>query len=478
MGRSVELHVLGKPLADAEALADQWPVIRSELRALENLDVPYFFAAAGETDLSDASGPLLRGCLAAPPLDRAVALLAKLSDLDCEQQVARIRSSLRFPVVRVEAAAPPHRRVVSDDEKAAWAVSLGQMLLRDAVQHPDGALSWWKRMDAGKIRSGTIDAGLYEGTSGLAFFLAALHKYTSIHEFRTAAERAIAPVLKSARGSGSAALAEGTADFGLGTGLGSACYALTRLAAFLSDSSYLDHALDLVRAVEPRAICGDVALDLMGGSAGAIVGLITLHEATSDPLPLELAELFARVSSRRWPGPRRAWVTNARKPQVGFAHGASGIVHALHRLYIHRPDTSYRLAIREALSYERDLFDADRGNWPVFIGADDQGFQTSWCYGAPGIALARLSLLATLPDEDLRDDLKLAVHATVSAPPCDTFHLCCGNLGALPSCPRPPTVSLTRVAQEARGRLAPGDALSDPRRRWDPVVSQPPPALL
>ena len=324
------------------------------------LDVPYFFASAGETHLRDASGPLLEGCLAAPPIDRAIALLDKLSPEDCDRQVERIRSSVRFPVVRVEAAAPPHRRIISDAEKTAWAVSLGEVLLRDAACEDDGSLSWLKGMDAGQAGSERIDAGLYQGTSGLAFFFAALFKHTNTPEFRTAAERAIAPVLKSARMRAVPAVADKAESLGLANGLGSVCYTLTRLAAFLSDRSYLEHALALVWAFPPEAIAADAAFDLMGGSAGAIVGLIALYEATDDPLPLELSELCARhlLDSRRCAsGPHHAWVTNAPRPQVGFSHGASGVAPlALERPFVHSSGLfPFREAIRGGLELRAGL---------------------------------------------------------------------------------------------------------------------------
>ena len=47
IARSLELHVIGKPLADAEALADQWPALRSELRAARGAGRSVFFRECG-----------------------------------------------------------------------------------------------------------------------------------------------------------------------------------------------------------------------------------------------------------------------------------------------------------------------------------------------------------------------------------------------------------------------------------------------
>jgi type 2 lantibiotic biosynthesis protein LanM len=462
--RSIELHVIGKPLNDGEVLAKQWQAFRSELLALESLDVPYFSASADDTHLFDASGPVLEGCLAAPPLERVITGLDRLSADDCEKQIGLIRCSLNLPGVRLQSTTAANLRGIPNFEKAAWAVSIGEMLLRDAIRRPDGSFVWSaRREDFRYCAPGLIDNGLYGGTLGLAFFFASLYRHTGREDFRDAAGRAVAPSLAGIRNGDQRPTARTTERFGLAAGLGSKCYAFARLAEFLGDRSYLSHALSAVHSVDSTEADGEVALDLMDGIAGGIVGLVVLHEAASDAGVLNLASrLASRLLDTRQPGlnETRVWRSDALQSQVGFSHGASGIAYALGRLHAHRPAVELLECLRAALEYERAAFDSRRGNAAIFTSPERRGLEESWCSGASGVALARLVLGAILPDERVRDDLETALQATHSAPRSKAFHLCCGNFGRL------------AVAFEAALRRPRPDLLAHVENSLEPTLYQ------
>lgn len=433
--RSIELHFIGKPVTDEEWLVKQWPAFRSELRALEELDLPQFIASAHETHLFDASGLVLEGCLAAAPLDRVIADLGRLGDDDCDKQIGLIRSSLNLPGVRLESVVSSHSRPIPDRDKAAWAVSLGEMLLRDALRQSDGSIAWQKRWE-GDVQPTPqlIDDGLFGGSLGLAFFFAALHRHTGRNDFREAVGRAAAPALARICGGRTPAGADARGPFGLSAGVGSQCYAFARLAGFLDDRTFLSHALRAMQSVDTTKIAGDVALDLLDGLAGDIVGLVVLFEVTSDSGPLDVAAGLAARLLHAWRaslGRHRSSRADGRQPEVGFSHGASGIAYALCRLHAHRPDPRLLGLIREALDYERAVFEAGRADWTMFVSPGRRGLEASWCWGAAGVALARLALADTLPDPDIREELETALQTTRWAPPSDAFHLCCGHIGRL-----------------------------------------------
>jgi lantibiotic modifying enzyme len=55
----------------------------------------------------------------------------------------------------------------------------------------------------------------------------------------------------------------------------------------------------------------------------------------------------------------------------------------------------------------------------------------AWCYGAPGIGMARAAALKYLDHPIVREDLRLAIQATLSCGPGANHCLCHGDLGNL-----------------------------------------------
>lgn len=91
----------------------------------------------------------------------------------------------------------------------------------------------------------------------------------------------------------------------------------------------------------------------------------------------------------------------------GLAHGPSSSVLALSVLGRLRGGVA-RLddAVASAADHERAAYDAERENWPGGpSGASESRF--NWCYGAPGIAIARLACLGRVASA--ASDLEIAV---------------------------------------------------------------------
>ena len=142
---------------------------------------------------------------------------------------------------------------------------------------------------------------------------------------------------------------------------------------------------------------------MLGGAAGAILGLLALYHETADPTILEKAIacgqhlLSTQISID---GSPRAWKTTEEKPLTGFSHGAAGIAYALLRLYAVTGDLTYKKAASEGIAYECGVFSASVGNWPNLRSFSEQigqpDFMVSWCHGAPGIGLGRLGGLLIL----------------------------------------------------------------------------------
>jgi lantibiotic modifying enzyme len=219
--------------------------------------------------------------------------------------------------------------------------------------------------------------------------------------------------------------------------LGSMIYALVKIGEFLGDAEPLDHAHTLAASMTTDVVARDSAFDVLSGSAGAILGLVSLHRATGDAAPLRGAHAFGvhllehRVSHR---GAPRAWRTMGERPLTGFSHGAAGIAYALLRLYQVCGDECFRTAAFEGIEYERTVFSPAEGNWPDLREADDAdeaSFPDQWCHGAAGIALARVGSRSVVPDPSLDAEVEVALRTTQRVGLKAVDHLCCGNAGRI-----------------------------------------------
>jgi lantibiotic modifying enzyme len=119
---------------------------------------------------------------------------------------------------------------------------------------------------------------------------------------------------------------------------------------------------------------------------------------------------------------------------AGMAHGAAGIATALARLFGVTGREEYRNTAAEAYRYERSLFDHEEMNWPMLLRPDPVGdteriFVTTWCHGAPGIALARIGGLGAISDREVRAEIDVALEITGRFGVGSLDHLCCGNMG-------------------------------------------------
>src|SRR4029077_14856288 len=155
------------------------------------------------------------------------------------------------------------------------------------------------------------------------------------------ARRALAPLRRrlatqGASGGGGSADRPRPGRGGL-TGPPGILYALVWIGELLAEPALAREALTLSALLDPDRIAADADLDVISGSAGAILGLLAVDGVAPEAGPggrsaLELASLAAdRLLARRIPiAPGGCgWAAPGGAPLAGFAHGAAGICHAL-----------------------------------------------------------------------------------------------------------------------------------------------------
>lgn len=456
--RSIELDVLSRALLAADSKPFLWPLLKAEHQALEQLDIPYFVANSDSDALTIAPDQTIKNCFTEPSYDRVISYLNQLSNEDLEQQISLIRSSMysRIPInphssllsekaeLNLDAFAegvPKSLTPLTQEAIVQQAVVIAADLQQRAIRSADGSMSWIALgyiPEVEKFQLQPMDYDLYNGCSGVALFLAALETVTGGAGFRELALGALQSFRKSLQKSQISQKIAKQIGIGGALGLGSIIYALVRISQFLGEPDLWEDARQVASLISHERIAADKKFDIMSGAAGTILGLLALYESSADSAVLEQAFacghhlLNNRVASESG---YRAWATLNGRLLTGFSHGAAGIAYALLRLYAITKEPVFREAAEEAISYERSVFFPEAGNWPDFRprGSRDgrPRFMTSWCHGAPGIALARLGSLAILHTAEIQQEIEIALKTTQQFDLHGIDHLCCGNFGRI-----------------------------------------------
>jgi lantibiotic modifying enzyme len=318
---------------------------------------------------------------------------------------------------------------------------IADQLLKHSQRASDGTHFWLKHCQPfdSQGRPTALGPHLYNGASGICFFLAALGYTFDNEELKTTARTCLAPLRRRL-----AALVANPAEakqlqlrIGGAVGLGAFLYVFTRMSVWLAEPSLLEEACNIATLLTEERISGDRSLDVMYGSAGALLGLLALErEAPGKPAAdahllsraISCGEhlLQQRVASNDKP---RAWPYKEGAPMPGFAHGASGIAYALLRLAERTGREEFLAAAFEGLAFEKHHYSSEQANW-YSSPERQQSSMIAWCNGAPGVALSRLHFVRYVDSYDsLIQDLEIALDTTRTAKEAISDFPCCGNIG-------------------------------------------------
>lgn len=442
-------EALNRGLINAGPRPLHWDLVAWERRDLEKLDIPRWTVPVVGEVFEDPNGRPIEGLIAVSGRAAFERQLGQMSEEDLCRQLDLMALSLES-----SRGLDDHAEVaMSDDESPTegdpgvalperalleQARRIADQLVSRAVEGDDRSLIWLDPVHL--IPRGRKDRGvsyyLYSGSIGVALFLAAMDRAAPGCGYRDVVDGALLPVLRllDAHDVDSLLAAEG---LGACHGLGGIVYGLTLVSDFLEESSYLEAARRMAAQITPERIAADEALDIEGGAAGAILGLMALYDRTGDEDVLDAARACGRsLVERQQPGATcgAAWPARQGGMLAGLAHGACGNALALVRLWRRTNEPALLDAARLAIDFENTLYDVFSKNWPLQL-RDVDGIQresrnmVAWCHGAPGIALARALIRDVLPNAEAMDTLNAALETTLKTSVAGPDHLCCGTLG-------------------------------------------------
>lgn len=425
-------------------------VIDAERRDLENGDIPLFESRPASRDLWTSAGERIPGFFEKPGMELVTTRLGLLGEKDLERQrwfivasMATLPGSASGARGRDLPVAPsPNDPLVERSEESEatperliqTAGAIGDRLATLAQR--DGRYLAWvgltAQLDEQNWEVLPLGTDLYGGLSGLALFLAYLGAISGEERHTALAREALVSLRQQVEES-----RERVTAIGGYVGWGSVIYTLAHLGAIWNEPSLWTEAEAIAAGLSPL-IEQDDYLDLILGSAGCIGGLISLYRCRPSRAVLATAircgeHLLARATeTERGIG----WLTpcSGPRPLAGFSHGAAGFAWALFELAALTGQERFREAACAAIEEERGLFVPEVGNWLDLRPGGAEGAQRgafAWCHGAPGVGLGRLLCLPHLDDARVREEIAVALEATLAHSFGANHSLCHGDLGNL-----------------------------------------------
>jgi type 2 lantibiotic biosynthesis protein LanM len=434
-------------LADWEKDVDpMWPLQRAERSAMISLNVPHFLSPSDGNEIRDETGISIP-TEAVSGMQRARARVASLDEKDIAWQITVIRqntNSVAKPIGspandRKQATgsgagtAPTKEFFVAEADKIADELS-------DSAIHRGSSAAWigldWLG-DSEVFQLVTLGHELYNGVAGIAVFLAAHAAVTGRESSGELALAGISHLRKDLRSRNAARMAR-SLGIGGATGLGSIVYALTVISKNLPEHGLLADALVTSELFSDDLIAADKQLDVIGGSAGGILGLLRLYRDTqSEDVLMRATKCGEHLLRQPRVGAdgRRSWSGQGAGGHGlnGMSHGAAGFGYALASLAAATGREEFGHAAAECIAFENASYDDNHTNWPDLRVDGEPAWPCQWCHGAPGIGLARIGTNkrggqdSKLVDKDIQHALKGVERGWRGQ--VDT--LCCGALGSI-----------------------------------------------
>lgn len=275
------------------------------------------------------------------------------------------------------------------------AEKIANQLIRDAIWDKDSCswLDWHianKPTDTRRIKT-TLSYPVYDGTAGIALFMAYLYTETG---------NAIYKSVAAAANNHAMCNLESIKNIGFYSGLSGLLYTQATLMCLGIIPKNIKALLRIIDQIK-NAILEDHDTDIINGRAGAILALIKVNKFFPEISfqALQCARNLANqlISLARIEPNGCSWqilISGKKMPLLGLSHGTSGIAKALYKLAIITKNTQYKETALKGIEFELHHFDSTHSNWPDWRNANtspgesEHTFMCAWCHGAPGSALA------------------------------------------------------------------------------------------
>ncbi|MDX1911949.1 MAG: lanthionine synthetase LanC family protein [Saprospiraceae bacterium] len=299
------------------------------------------------------------------------------------------------------------------------AVHIAQYLAKEAIWD-DKRCNWighsLEPMNNGfQVVRKSFSRDFYNGTSGIAYFLATVLRYHDDPIVEETLEGCINQLLELDNQTDNLA-----SNFGFFGGRMGVAYALIEAGRLRQRRDWEDAGfalLDQLCAAEIQ----DFELDVISGVAGGIPVLLKYYRETKKTLYLQTAIRCGDFLLEKAVKKETSWewhTSLSPRGLTGYSHGNAGMALALLELHAVTSEPKYYAAAMYGFNFERLTFNPSVQNWPdlrTMPGSPENAAPTyaeSWCHGAPGIALTRLRAWELSGDMSFKQEAEAALSTT------------------------------------------------------------------
>ena len=444
--QSLKLEQLSRSYLLSENKPLNWPVFKSEVAQMQQLDIPFFTHSidSDSLDLDEKLTPL-HGFIATSGLSAARQRMINLDQQEIDFQIRLIRGACSARQIRkiddtkaTSTTSEIDTKFISTNRsedlyKAAKRIfkCIENLAIRD-----ENGQQEWLGMDLGadsqSFSFGPVGLSLYGGSIGIAVLLSRFSELdNSIFDNQLTESGILRPLKQLLSHTSDDMRIRWWRDQPLGI---SGCGGILLALSHIGKDEWVE---ELIQFSREKFIQTDQQLDFIGGCSGLIGPLLNHGSEHALDIAVQAGNHLLEQQNEDGSWPLLSLPRNV--GLVGLSHGTSGTLAALAHLHKQTGEERFLSSAKLALAYERNLFDETVGNWPdlrdLTTAVDAKNFMTSWCHGAPGIGLSRLSICSTkLWDEYCIEELQHASKATYEMLKTNsggTDHICCGTIGLI-----------------------------------------------
>lgn len=390
-------------------------LVQSEIQQLLRDDIPYFYTTFSSRALLSADGCVAEEFYRQSIEENFLEAVRGMNESDCFRQLYCLRRALTcrfYPKTRYYPVDPA---VFSASEQSAqitaltdWIIELREKYFRIQPEKTEFPMYLANVPGSDNIMLKPEPPMLYAGIGSTLFYF----QYAAV---RKRGDARFAALLRSVSSPDSPLLTPlllSGADRSIGVfdGQGSALYLRLYLYGATKDAQYLRSAEQLCTQIIPFARECRGAWDVMSGHAGlAICCLNAWYKLPCFTGLRSLAELCGEMLYE-------AYSTGQLVEQTGFSHGYAGISAAFLMLSGATDSEAYYAAGLDLMRKESEKYNPARNGWDTTDGY--RSGKNMWCYGGPGILIARELARPFVKEEDralVEHDIALALRCTKQA---------------------------------------------------------------
>ncbi len=411
---------------------NQYPalIVEEEKRSILQGDIPCFHAFPLSKDLYSNNVLIAKDCLEDYPIQHSRSNLYKMNEMGRKIQETFIRQS--FSVQSLSVHNPSNEEKIgtslpSEEQILQTAIKIAEELHERAFISKNDSLGWIglePNLSADEHRLTPLGESLFSGRTGISLFFAALANISKDKKWEHAALNSISALRESIQLD-----RDLTGIMGIGgmTGVGGCIYGLLNIGKLLNKPELIEEAKKVIDSILPVHIDADEQYDVIFGSAGLILSLLSFHKQVPSPDVLNLAMYCGKhlcKKAKNITSKQAAWQNEQKKSLLGMSHGNAGIAYALAKLN----QAEFHPTIQRAFTYERSYYSKEEKNWP-HLGIN--AFRCAWCHGGSGIGLARLFSAPYIQDQQIDQEISDAIEITIQHLNEGGATLCCSLPGRL-----------------------------------------------